>query len=74
MSGIPSYQIVEFLLIAMVAVLAGVVQAMNTRVFSKNNQLYSQGNTITLISWIALVLIRLGINFASHHIPCRKRI
>ncbi|WP_019909438.1 CcdC protein domain-containing protein [Paenibacillus sp. HW567] len=62
-AGVPQYQIVEFLLIGAAALIAGIIQAANTRVYHQDNKLYLQGNTITLIAWLALIAIRFGVNY-----------
>ncbi len=65
-SSLPVYQIVEFVFITVAAMLGGIVQAKYTRVFWSGDQLYMQGNKITLFAWIALIVIRYGLNFTFH--------
>ncbi len=62
-TSLPIYQIVEFLFIAGVALLAGIVQAKYTRIYWSGDQLYMQGNKITLFAWILLIAVRYGIAF-----------
>ncbi len=61
---LPTYQIAEFILIVGVAILGGIVQARYTRVYQDGDQLYIQGNKITLFAWLLLIAVRFGINFA----------
>ncbi|MFD1887778.1 hypothetical protein [Paenibacillus wenxiniae] len=65
-TSLPMYQIIEFLFMAGVAMLGGIVQAKYTRVFWSGDQLYMQGNKTTLCAWILLIAVRYGINFAFH--------
>jgi hypothetical protein len=60
---IPIPQIVECVILVAAALAVGVVQSAYTRVYFKNNQLYMQGGFVTLIAWVALMIIRFIVAF-----------
>ncbi|WP_297424889.1 hypothetical protein [Clostridium sp.] len=55
---IPFNQIIELLLIILIGLLAGAIQAHYTKVYYKGNQLYMRGSKETLIAWIAMIFFR----------------
>jgi membrane protein CcdC involved in cytochrome C biogenesis len=63
---IPVSQIVECLLIVVVGLVVGAIQATTTRVYHKDNKLYMNGGLVSLISWLALMFIRFIISFIFH--------
>lgn len=60
---IPITEIVEGLFIACAALVVGSIQALNTRVYYKNNQLYMQGGIVSLFAWVFLMFFRAFIGF-----------
>ena len=58
---IPGNQIIECMLVIIVGVAAGYFQATYTRVYYKGIQLYMCGGKVSLIVWIAVMLLRLII-------------
>ncbi len=56
---IPFNQIVECMLIILVGLAAGTIQAAYTRVYYKDSKLYMCGGKVSLIAWLAVMFLRL---------------
>ncbi len=56
--NIPVSQMVECLLVVLAALVAGSIQAAFTRVYYHGNRLYMRGGMVSLIAWVALMLVR----------------
>ncbi|CAB1245698.1 conserved membrane protein of unknown function [Ruminococcaceae bacterium BL-4] len=60
---VPEHQLIECAVMLALAFIAAAIQATNTEVFFKDNQLYTRGKLIAVLTWAGYFLVRIAMRY-----------